>query len=235
MPTLPKILNLQIGKIETFQTPNCHSGAKKQWPSAINKRTITGPATLTKNGVEGDEHADKQVHGGFAKAICVYPSEHLAFWESELGLELHPGNFGENLTLQNQLESNVCIGDIFQMGDAKVQITQPRQPCWKLAKFHGIKELALKVQETGRTGWYLRVLESGTVHAGTRITLLDRPSPIWSIAAANQLMHHDKTDFSSIEKLLTECPDLSASWRKTFAARLTKQTPESTKNRLQFS
>ncbi|MGJ8672232.1 MOSC domain-containing protein [Rubritalea sp.] len=223
----PKVLSIQTGKIENFQALESSYLSKKEWSSAINKKPITSPSVkLTKFGIEGDEHADELVHGGCDKAICVYPSEHLPYWEKALGLELKNGGFGENFTTVRQLETMVCIGDTYRVGSAILEVTQPRQPCWKLAKRYDLKELALRVQETGKTGWYLRVLEKGNVEPNSIITLVDRPSPHWSIDAVNQLMHHQKSNYSDMISLLHECPALAASWHNTFETRITRRASE---------
>lgn len=113
----------------------------------------------------------------------------------------------------------MCIGDIYRIGSAVVQVSQPRQPCFKLAARHGIKELALWVQKTGITGFYFRCLESGEVRVDDDIVLIKRPTRSVSIIEANRVMHRDKHDTVSIERLLA-VPELSASWQRALEKRL---------------
>jgi MOSC domain-containing protein YiiM len=136
-----------------------------------------------------------------------------------LDRRLGPAAFGENFSTQGFTESAVCVGDVYGVGTAVVQVSQPRQPCFKLAARHGVKELALWVQETGLTGFYFRVLEEGEVAAGDEIALLERPAPEVSVAEANRVMHLDKQDVAGIERLLAVA-ELSANWRRTFEKRL---------------
>lgn len=168
----------------------------------------------------GDGQADRENHGGPDKAINVYPREHYAAWHDELRrTDLTPGAFGENFTTVGRREEDVCIGDIFRIGDGGVvQISQPRQPCWKLARRWRMKDLALRVQQTGRTGWYLRVLHEADVAANMTLELIERPFPQWTVAAANRLMHHDQHDRASAHALAA-CPALSRTWRDTFSQR----------------
>lgn len=163
--------------------------------------------------------------------MCVYSAVHYPQWQSELGLDLGPGSFGENLTVAGLMEENVCIGDIWEIGDAKVQVSQPRQPCWKLSRWWNMEGLAVRVQETGRTGWYLRVIAEGNVEAGASIRLVDRAHSDWTIAAANQLMHHDNSNVANAA-ILAKVPELSGSWRETLLRRSQKQQESSPEYRL---
>ncbi|QGQ96091.1 MOSC domain-containing protein [Paenibacillus psychroresistens] len=167
---------------------------------------------------EGDGQADLKHHGGKDKAVCVYGYEHYSFWEQELGRPLPFGAFGENLTISGLLEPEVCIGDIFQLGNAIVQISQPRQPCFKLAALYQSPKMPLKVQETGFTGFYFRVLQRGTVNFNDKlIRLLKHPQAI-TVEFANRVMHHDKNLIDDREMLLSVL-ELSASWRSTLEKR----------------
>lgn len=139
------------------------------------------------------------------------------------------GAFGENFTVVGQTEADVCIGDTWQVGsDVVLQISQPRQPCWKLARRWRIKTLALQVQQTGRTGWYFRVLQPGPVAAGMSLTLQSRPHPTWSVQRANRVMHAEKADIVAAAELAA-IPLLSESWRNTLTRRAKKLTLDSTK------
>lgn len=209
--------------------PMDHRG--KTVSSGIVKTPVSGPLWLSRIGLEGDAQADLKNHGGPEKAVCVYPLEHYPYWEERLGRTLRPGSFGENFGVEGLVEPGVCIGDTYRVGRATVQVSQPRQPCFKLAARHGVKELALWVQETGFTGFYLRCLESGTVSPGDGIEWISRPEGTVSVAEANRVMHRDRRDVAGIERLLSVA-ELSANWRRTLTKRLSGAM-ESTAPRLE--
>ena len=187
------------------------------------KAPVTGPVWLSGTNLSGDEQADKRVHGGPEKAVCVYPLEHYSYWEERLGRELSKAAFGENFTTERLTESGVCIGDVFRVGEsgrgAVMQVSQPRRPCFKLGARYGIPELVLWVQETGLTGFYCRVLEEGEVRAGDGIPLVERLHSRASVSEANRVMHRDKSDREGLERLVA-VEELSESWRVKFEKRL---------------
>jgi MOSC domain-containing protein YiiM len=197
----------------------------KHVQSGFRKSPVRGSLWLSNTGLAGDGQADLKNHGGPEKAVCVYPLEHHPYWEERLDRRLGPAAFGENFSTEGLTESGVCVGDVYRVGTAVVQVSQPRQPCFKLAARHGVKELALWVQETGLTGFYFRVLEEGEVAAGDEIILLERPAPEVSLAEANRVMHLDKRDVVGIERLLG-VTELSANWRRTFEKRLFGRTED---------
>ncbi|MNI20852.1 6-N-hydroxylaminopurine resistance protein [compost metagenome] len=174
---------------------------------------------MTKTNLDGDGQADLRFHGGEDKALCVYCEEHYAYWAKILGKELEFGAFGENLTVRGLLESDVCIGDIFKLGEVIVQVTQPRQPCYKLAKKHENSEMVERVQDTGYTGYYLRVLQEGFVPAKPLIERLEKHPAAVTVAYANQIKYHDKEQVDAIERILS-VQELSEAWRASFQKRL---------------
>lgn len=202
-------------------------------PTAIFKSPVEDALWLSEIGLEGDEQADLRVHGGPDKAVCAYCVENLPYWSKVLGACLAPGAFGENFTVEGMAESDVYIGDVYEVGDAVVQISQPRQPCFKLAVRHGLPEMALLVQESGKTGFYLRCLEPGEVRPCDGISLVERPAGAVGVAEANRTMHRDMSDMAAAGHLL-EAPGLSASWRKSLEKRLSGGT-ENTAARLGVS
>ncbi len=216
-PRPVRLVSLNVGR----PRPLAYRG--RHVPSGFRKSPVSGPVRLGRTNLEGDAQADLRNHGGPDKAVCVYPLEHYPYWDERLGRRLGVGAFGENFSTEGLLEPGVCVGDVFRAGGpgrgALVQVSQPRQPCFKLAARHGVKELALWVQETGLTGFYFRVLGEGEVAAGDGIFLVDRPAPAATLAEANRLMHRDKADVAAIERLLA-VPELSANWRRNFEKRL---------------
>ncbi len=210
-----RIESIQVGKPKTLAS---------DWTSAIFKHPIEGSVFVSKTNLAGDEQADLSVHGGPDKAINVYPFEHYRYWHKRTGFLLrrrinlptpHYGAFGENFTVTNMLENNICIGDTFKIGSAVVQVSQPRQPCWKLARKFNQPKLPFWVQNTSKTGWYFRVLEEGDVQGTNEFTLIERKNTSWTIQRANQLMYSINKDHQEIHSIL-ECIELSESWRKTF-------------------
>lgn len=130
--------------------------------SAIRKRPVLGDCVrLTDEGLEGDVQADPRVHGGPVQAVYAYPFEHYTPWEGELGLELSPPDFGENLTVAGALEHEIRIGDEFTCGDVLLKVTKPRRPCRKLCIHLGVEDIAGRMMRTLRSGWYFRVVSGG--------------------------------------------------------------------------
>ncbi|MEO8269823.1 MAG: MOSC domain-containing protein [Aureliella sp.] len=208
-------------------------GTEKPWTSGFLKRTVSEPLWLGSTNLAGDGQADLVHHGGTHKAVCVYCSAHYPYWRKTLGLsDFAAGGFGENFTVDELTEDIVCIGDVWSIGEAIVQISQPRQPCWKLARRWDIKDLALQVQQTGRTGWYFRVLVEGMVQRGLVMSLVERPNPQWTIAAANRLMHHDQANFAEAARL-ADTATLSPSWKTTLKNRVEKNLAPDAQKRLE--
>jgi len=197
----------------------------KEVRSGFVKSPVEGGVWLSRTGLAGDGQADLKAHGGPEKAVCVYPLEHYPYWEERLDRDLPPAAFGENFSTRGLTEPGVCVGDVFRAGEAVVQVSQPRQPCYKLAARHNEKQLALWVQQAGLTGFYFRVLEEGRVAAGDGLHLVERPAPDATVAEANRVMHHDKGDLEAVERLLG-VGELSVSWRRTFEKRLAGESED---------
>ncbi len=216
----PVLVSVQVGAPRTFDTQPRFTKRSAPWTSAFVKHPVDGPITLETENLAGDRQADLNVHGGRDKAVNVYASEHYAQWIAEGALpEFVAGRFGENFTVRGLLESELCIGDRYRVGSATVEVSQPRQPCWKLAHFLQQADMIKRVIASGRTGWYFRVLESGMVCAGDPIELLERPFPRWTLAEANRLMHLEPNDAPAVAELAS-CPALSHSWVDSFNRRL---------------
>lgn len=213
-----RLIGLQAGLPRLHGRADATEPMDREWFSGFAKDAASGPLRAGREGLEGDGQADRKNHGGPDKALCVYPMEHHDFWIAEIGPDFGPGAFGENFTVAGALEADVCLGDVFQIGKIVVEISQPRQPCWKLARRWRVKDLALQVERTGRTGWYLRVLQDGLVGAPADAVLLRRPHPEWTVERANEIMHHRKEDRTAAGELAA-CPALSASWRDSLGRR----------------
>lgn len=182
------------GSIVSVQVGHVAPLGPRRVPSAFVKRPICGQVMVQRLGLVGDQQADPRVHGGPDKAVYCYPIEHYAKWLAEhpsAGALLVPGGFGENLTTLDFDEDGVCIGDILRIGSVTAQVTQPRQPCFKLGLRFANMHMLRAMTHSGRSGWYLRVLEPGSVEAGASITTIDRLNPFWPIMRLNRLIRGD--------------------------------------------
>jgi MOSC domain-containing protein YiiM len=201
--------------------------------SAIDKRPQHARLAVTPLGLDGDEQGDLRVHGGVEKAIHHYPHEHYAAWAAELGthpLLAQPGAFGENFSSSGWSEHEVCLCDRIRVGTALLEVSQGRLPCWKLSDRFGVADMALRVQQTGRTGWYYRVVQSGLVKAGDRLELVERPFALWSLARLSAVLFAKTVDV----ELARECLSLPLvpSWRRTLERRVEKLAVEDWGSRL---
>ena len=204
-----RIVSLNVGRA----APLRH--ARGEVPSAIRKTAAAGAVALGALGLDGDEQADLRVHGGPDKALCVYPREHAAWWASALGIDLPPGGAGENLSTVGLLEADVVIGDVYRIGAAEganvgplVQVSQPRQPCYKLAARHGNPQIAVAVQEAGTTGFYFRRVEAGELRSGDSIALVERPAHGAAAAFAAET-GHGRTSLLTLNEA-----DKAAAWNR---------------------
>lgn len=211
IPVEGRVASVNIGTVETrnYEGRLVRTGAHKH---------SVPEARLTRFGFEGDEQADRRNHGGPDKAACAYLVNHYRHWETLWKLRLDPGAFGENLTLDGMSEEELCLGDILQVGRTTVQVTQPRQPCSKLAARHGRPDLIDSIRKNGFSGFYVRVLNEGTVRAGDSATLL-HPDPAGvSVSFANRVMSRQLDDRPSLDRLLS-VQALSAAWREILSNR----------------
>ncbi|MCY9674316.1 MOSC domain-containing protein [Bacillus sp. MM09(2025)] len=161
----------------------------KEIKTAINKKRIHEPVYLNKVNFEGDGQGDLVHHGGYDKAVCVFPYDHYAYFEQFLGVPLQEAAFGENVTVHQLVETEVRIGDVFQFGEALVEVSQPRQPCVKLSFKHGNMKLVKEVQQTGYTGFYLRVLKEGLVPADASLVLVEKASHHITVHEVNEVKY----------------------------------------------
>lgn len=226
-------MNFRIDSILTG-TPKLLARGKE---SAIAKEPVSGPVMAGPLGLEGDAQADLRVHGGPEKAIHIYSRDHYALWLKELtapaALELltRPGAFGENLSVSGLCEQDACIGDIWQAGSATLQVSQGRQPCWKLNERFATADMSTRVQDSGRTGWYFRVVEPGTIAMGDTLSLVERPNPTWSVARVADVFYRDRMNFAALTEI-SNLPQLPENWRKLVLRRLESRQVEDWSKRL---
>ena len=204
-----EILAVLLGKVRPFRGDD--------EPSAIGKLPVAHAVAVGAMGLAGDEQADRTVHGGVDKAIHHYPADHYDWWRGFLGdapLLDAPGAFGENISTTGFDENNVFLGDRFRLGTALVEVTQARQPCWKLDHRFGAKGVMAQVVKTRRTGWYYRVLEPGQVKAGDALGLVERPYPEWPLASLFALLiGGEAKDRLADLSALRDVPVLAETWK----------------------
>lgn len=204
-------VNVFIGQIRDY---------KGSRPSAIGKRQVDGALRLTPLGLDGDQQAEKVIHGGPDRALCHYPREHHAHWAEcfpEQATLFNAPAFGENLSTEGLTEHNVFIGDIFRWGDALIQVTQPRSPCFKLNFHFAISDMASQMQISGRTGWLYRVIAEGEVSADAPLERVSGLSDI-SVLEAGVIAWYQPFDDAQYRRLLSAA-GLSASWARTLQKR----------------
>ena len=223
-----EISSVQVGRIAPL--------GRKSAPSAIAKTPVAGPIVIGPTGLSGDEQADLRHHGGIEKAVHHYPLDHAEAWRADLpsppDLIGQPGAFGENLSTRGITEAEVHVGDVWRAGSTLLQVSQARQPCWKLNERFGVPDMARRVQMTARTGWYYRVLEPGAVAAGDPLVLVDRPCPDWPLARLLRVFYVDRLDRAALAEI-AELELLTESWRQLAARRLEREAVEEWGSRLE--
>ena len=197
-------------------------GNGKEMETAIRKQQVQ-EAFLTKDGFQGDGVADTKHHGGPERAVCIYPYEHYEFWNNYFDTELPRAAFGENLTVTNMLEQDIHIGDIFQIGEAVIQVTQGRVPCQVIDRRLDMKPLLKEMVKTGYTGYLCRVLEEGMIRADSTIRKVAKDPQQVSVLYANEVNYHRPKDIDGIVKVL-EAEELADEWRQFLTKRLIKLT-----------
>lgn len=220
------LLCLRIGRVEPL-------GAEGL-PSAIGKQAVDGPLPVTRQGLAGDEQADRAHHGGLDKALHHYPAEHYPAWRAELparAASFEVGAFGENLSTRGMTEDTVCLGDIYLLGRAVLQVSQGRSPCRKLNLRFDQPDMVERVTASGRTGWYYRVLVEDKVAPEDSLRLLERPHPDWPLARLWRTLYLDPPDRAALDQLAA-LPVLSANWRERAASRGRNRGPKAWLNAL---
>ena len=203
------LVSIQVGRI----APLGPNGV----PSAFVKCPLEGPVAVTALGLAGDQQADLRVHGGPEKAVYGYALSSYEEWRDEFpehGALWVSGGLGENLTIDGIDEETVHIGDVVRIGTATLQVTQPRQPCFKFALRFGDKRLPKAMIRNGRSGWYYRVIETGVLAAGDRLDLLERPNPTWPMARFNRVLSSKSSTMEDMVELAI-LPGLATPWRET--------------------
>jgi MOSC domain-containing protein YiiM len=189
--------------------------------SGIFKRRAAGPVRVEAEGIVGDEQADRRVHGGPEKAVHHYAAQHyqhLAETFPEAAYALIPGSLGENISACKLSESNVHIGDIFQVGNTVLQVSQPRSPCWKINYRFGVERMSMYIAQWRITGWYYRVLRPGIIEAGDSIVLVERQTEYFSIDQFWQVQLSREPNLGDLATL-SEVRGLAPDWKRRLRER----------------
>ncbi|MEO7564474.1 MAG: MOSC domain-containing protein [Sphingomicrobium sp.] len=192
------VLSIQTGRIAPLG-PNAV-------PSAFAKSCVKGRVAVGQLGLECDEQADPIAHGGPDKAVYGYSAEHYGVWASdypEHSAAFRGGGFGENLTIFGLTEADLCVGDVHGIGSARLQVCQPRQPCFKLALYFDDNRLPKAMVRNGRAGWYYRVLEEGVITAGDAVTLVERPNPEFAFDRLVEIVNFRSASGAEIAAMAT--------------------------------
>jgi MOSC domain-containing protein YiiM len=195
-------------------TPREVSWRGRTVTTAIWKTPVTGRVRVQGTSVDGDEQANREVHGGVDKALYAYAAEDLDWWAGQLGRELPPGSFGENLTTRGVEVSGAVVGERWRVGGALLEVSQPRTPCFKLGIRMGSQRFPSRFAAAGRPGAYLRIRSEGEVAAGDPIEVVHRPDHGLTVAEVSRIYH---ADHAAAARLL-EVPELADSWKR-WAAR----------------
>jgi MOSC domain-containing protein YiiM len=205
----PHVVSVNVGR------PRVVPRGKGTAETAIWKHPVAGPVAARGVNLEGDDQADRTVHGGHDKAIYAYASEDTAWWEAELGRTLGPGMFGENLTVAGLDLAAMVVGQRWRIGTVELEVSQPRLPCFKLGLRFGDPRMVKRFAKAGRTGTYLRIVREGVLEAGDAIEVSEPPGHGVTIAlfAAAYLDDH------RLAARMLEAPQLADDWREWAEAR----------------
>jgi MOSC domain-containing protein YiiM len=207
-----RLASIQVGKPLQRASDGAPPG-EKPWRTGYGKAPMQGPVFLGRTNLEGDGQADARNHGGPDMAVLAYAAAHYPRWREELAWPaLAHGAFAENFTVEGADEESACLGDVWQVGEARLQISEPRKPCSNISRFWQREDLLRSVERSGRIGWYLRVLQEGRVEAGQEIALLERPHPEWTVVRAMEARRNKSRDRAQALEL-ARCPALGADWR----------------------
>jgi len=214
-----RVTAVLVGKPKITGTPDSDNPMERVFRSAIWKEPVAGPVWLGTEGLAGDDCASRDHHGGAQQAVCVYPVLHWDRWRAIFPeRDSREGWFGENFAVEGIDEHQAAIGDVFELGEARVEISCPRMPCGTLARRWQLRDFAKRVLEEGRMGWYFRVLREGHVEAGQPLRLEARPNPDWNIARAANIFSNRARDREGAEALAA-VPALSPEWKRHLAPR----------------
>ncbi|MDD3476067.1 MAG: MOSC domain-containing protein [Sulfurimonas sp.] len=214
------VISIQAGKVKSYGDKESSEFLDKYWQSAFFKEIENSKIYVSKNGLAGDEVADKVHHGGLEKAVFANSYENYKEWAEFLGVESLPfGALGENLTITGLHESSVYLGDIHKIGTTLLQVSQPRKPCYKIAKRWGNKKFTNEIYITGLTGWYYRVLKEGEIISGDEVIVKGSDESRVSILEANMAFANPIKYRDILEKILS-IDSIAPSYRSSIKMRI---------------
>ncbi len=212
-----RIVSVRAGRVRMHPLPEWDRGERSTWRSAYGKDEVAGPVFVGALGLDGDEQAHLDVHGGPQMAVLAYAQAHYAHWREVPGLErMGPGGFAENLTLDGPFdEASVCIGDVIEAGGVVFEVSSPRGPCSAISRWWNEPSMVKRATEHARIGWYHRVKLEGLIEAGDTYRLVERPQPEWTIARVFRARVRPDRDAGEL-RALTTLPGLSPEWHGHF-------------------
>lgn len=220
---IAKILSVQIGKIVTTGEEQSKDFLTRVYTTASYKKSVTGKVDVTKNGISGDFVADTVHHGGADKVLFANSFLNYKAWQEYLMVDNLPfGALSENLTFDCIDERDVCIGDVHKIGSVILEVSQPRKPCWKIARRWGNKNFTKEIFDTGKTGWYYRVLQEGSFQKGDGVELVKRPDIAVTIQEANDAFKAPDSHKQTVKKLLS-LDLLAEAWSSGLKKRVTNK------------
>jgi MOSC domain-containing protein YiiM len=206
-----RILSIQAGLPRSFEHFNKKRNTTETWTSGIYKHSIGSSVFISKNGIEGDDQADLKFHGGPDRALLIFARAHYPLFESFIGKEIPQGGFGENLTVDYFDEREIAIGDHFLVGNALIEISQPRLPCFKLGRRLESPQIVDEVLQQRKGGIYARVLKEGHISIDDELELVQRPFPEWTASRAmDTYLDADNENRRELGSL----PAISELWRE---------------------
>lgn len=211
-----KIKNIYYGK-EQILTNN----KNQPYKTSYKKDPIKPDEIVAVNelGVIGDDQSEKEHHGGIDKAICIYSQKYYLFFKDKFKLNLPDCAFGENITLLDIDDSQICLGDKFKLGEVILEVSQPRQPCYKISAVLGVKNLTALLVKEAKTGFYCRVIKSGNIKLTDKFELISRNYPKFNIEYINKCSYNAKENRENIEEILN-CDKISASYKTSLQKRV---------------
>lgn len=224
--TANEAINQGIGRVFSVHIGPIAPLGLKGVPSGFVKHNVEGSISVGPLGLQGDHQADLSVHGGLEKAVYGYGVSNYDLWRSEFpqhGAKFVPGGLGENLAIEGQNEESVFIGDIISIGSAILQVCQPRQPCFKFALRFEDNRMPGAMMKNGRSGWYYRVLQPGTLTPGDPIHLNERPNPTWPMSRFVALITSNRFTEAEAEEI-AEMSGLASDWRASAKAQRRRST-----------
>ncbi|DAB40584.1 MAG TPA: molybdenum cofactor biosysynthesis protein [Sulfurovum sp. UBA12169] len=220
MNGIAAVLSVQIGSVTKEGEENSKEFLTKTYETASYKLPVSCGVRVTKNGIEGDFVADTVHHGEVDKAVFANSFKNYESWKNFLGLDaLAFGALAENLTFDAIDETDVCIGDVHKIGSVILEVSQPRKPCWKISRRWQNKHFTKEIYDTGKTGWYYRVIQEGMMAKGDKVELISRQNVLVSIQEANEAFKDPDEHPDTVEKLM-QLDVLAPAWKRGLEKRV---------------